>query len=125
MHGGFKRFLSASLAVLVLCTTALTNVYAGTPSQASNTWPPSPTPSGHPGDGTNNTPGEDHGGVRITVTNMSQAGESGIAPIELGDSYTAAVGQFNDLAAILKTKVWQPGNFGLKVIKLGKVNSLS
>lgn len=119
----FKKFVSASMAVVILCTTALTNVYAGTPSEAAGTAPPNP--SGHPGDGPNMTPGEDHGGVRITVTNMSQAGESGIAPIELGDSYTAAVGQFNDLAAILKTKVWQPGNFGLKVIKLGKVNSLS
>lgn len=104
MHGGFKRFLSASLAALVLYTTALTNVYAGTPSQASDTWPP--TPSGHPGNGKNATPGEDHGGVRITVTNMSQAGEAGIAPVELGDNYTAAINQFNDLAAILKTKVW-------------------
>lgn len=123
MNVTFKRFLSASLAVVILCTTALTNVCAGTPSEAAGTVPPNP--SGHPGDGPNMTPGGDHGGVRITVTNMSQAGESGIAPIELGDSYTAAVGQFNDLAAILKTKVWQPGNFGLKVIKLGKVNSLS
>lgn len=106
MRKGFKRFLSASLAVLVLCTTALTNVYAGTPSQASNTWSPAPTPSGHPGNGKNATPGgREHGGVRITVTNMSQAGEAGIAPVELGDNYTAAINQFNDLAAILKTKV--------------------
>lgn len=104
MRGVFKRFLSASLAVLVLCTTALTNVYAGTPSQAGETWP-SP-PSGHPGNGKNAIPEKDHGGVRITVTNMSQAGEAGIAPVELGDNYTAAINQFNDLAAILKTKVW-------------------
>lgn len=104
MRKGFKRFLSASLAVLVLCTTALTNVYAGTPSEAGWTHTP-PTPSGHPGNGKNATPGEDHGGVRITVTNMSQAGEAGIAPVELGDNYTAAINQFNDLAAILKTKV--------------------
>lgn len=104
MRKGFKRFLSASLAVCILCTTALTNVYAGTPSEAGYT--PPPTPSGHPGNGKNATPGEDHGGVRITVTNMSQAGEAGIAPVELGDNYTAAINQFNDLAAILKTKVW-------------------
>ena len=106
MRKGFKRFLSASLAVLVLCTTALTNVYAGTPSEAGYGWTP-PTPSGHPGNGKNATPGgREHGGVRITVTNMSQAGEAGIAPVELGASYTDAINQFNDLAAILKTKVW-------------------
>lgn len=100
----FKRFLSASLVVVMLCTTTLTDVYAGTPSKAGVVVPP--TPSGHPGDGQNKTPGGDHGGVRITVTNMSQAGEAGIAPVELGDNYTAAINQFNDLAAILKTKVW-------------------
>ena len=107
-----KRFLSASLAVVIICTTALTNAYAGTPSQAGDAWP-SP-PSGHPGDGPNMTPGGDHGGVRITVTNMSQAGESGIAPIELGANYTAAVDQFNELGNILTTKVWRPGNYGIK-----------
>ncbi|WP_287846866.1 hypothetical protein [Clostridium sp.] len=104
MYKEFKRFLSASLAAVMLCTTALTNVYAGTPSKAGGVAPP--TPSGHPGDGQNKTPGGDHGGVRITVTNMSQAGAFGITPVELGDNYTAAINQFNDLAAILKTKVW-------------------
>lgn len=104
MRKGFKRFLSASLAVCILCTTALTNVYAGTPSKAGEDVPP--TPSGHPGNGKNATPENDHGGVRITVTNMSQAGAFGITPVALGDSYTAAINQFNDLAAILKTKVW-------------------
>lgn len=112
MNVTFKRFLSASLAVVILCTTALTNVYAGTPSEAAGTAPPNP--SGHPGDGPNMTPGGDHGGVRITVTNMSQAGESGIAPIELGANYTAAVDQFNELGNILTTKVWRPGNYGIK-----------
>lgn len=113
MNVTFKRFLSASLAVVILCTTVLTNVYAGTPSEAAGTAPPNP--SGHPGDGPNMTPGGDHGGVRITVTNMSQAGESGIAPIELGANYTAAVDQFNELGNILTTKVWRPGNYGLIV----------
>lgn len=99
-------------------------VYGATPS-GSSTGDGTYNPGNWPGYGDNPTPSNDHWGVRLSVTNMSQAGTSGIAPIELGDSYTAAVGQFNDLAAILKTKVWQPGNFGLKVIKLGKVNSLS
>ena len=84
MYKEFKRFLSASLAAVMLCTTALTNVYAGTPSKAGGVAPP--TPSGHPGDGQNKTPGGDHGGVRITVTNMSQAGAFGITPVELGDN---------------------------------------
>ena len=124
MRRTLKQFLSASMAVVIICTTALTNVYAATPSQGGVGANPAP-PSGNHGSGPNSTPTEDHGGVRITVTSMAQAAESGIVPIELGSNYASAINQFNDLASILKTKVWQPGNFGLKVIKLGKVNSLS
>lgn len=87
-------------------------VYGATPS-GSSTGDGTYNPGNWPGYGDNPTPSNDHWGVRLSVTNMSQAGTSGIAPIELGDSYTAAVGQFNDLAAILKTKVWQPGNYGI------------
>ena len=104
MNKSLKRFVSASMAVVIIITTALTNVYAGTPSEAAGTAPP--TPSGHPGDGPNMTPGGDHGGVRITVTNMLQAGEAGIVPVELGASYTDALNQFNALGDILRKKVW-------------------
>lgn len=122
MRSLLKRFLSASLAVLIFVSTAMTNVYAATPSEGGGaTW----TPGNFPGNGTNPSPVGDHGGVRITVTNMSQAGASGITPIELGAPYTDAINQFNDLGNLLTKQVWRPGDFGLKVIKLGKVNSLS
>ena len=109
----------------MLFATATTNVFGGTPSEGGGVDAPVVTPGNFPGNGTNPTPRGDHGGVRVTVTNMAQAGASNIAAIELGASYTDAVNQFNDLASILTKKVWQPGNYGLKVIKLGKVNSLS
>ena len=108
-----------------MVTTAMTNVYAATPSQGGGVDAPVVTPGNFPGNGTNPTPRGDHGGVRVTVTNMTQAGASNISAIELGASYTDAINQFKDLASILTKKVWQPGNYGLKVIKLGKVNSLS
>lgn len=123
MRSLVKRFLSASLAVVIICTTALTNVYAGTPSEAGDAWP-SP-PSGHHGDGKNMTPSGDHGGVRITVTNMTQAGASSIAPVELGASYTEAINQFSDLSNLLTKKVWMPGDYGIKSNQARKVNSLS
>lgn len=125
MNKSLKRFVSASMAVLITISTATTNVFAATPSQGGVSGAPTVSPGNFPGNGTNPTPRGDHGGVRVTVTNMTQAGASNITPIELGDSYTAAINQFNDLASILTKKVWQPGNYGLKVIKLGKVNSLS
>lgn len=122
MHRVLKRFISVGLVITLFCSSCLTS-YGATPSGGS---PGSQyNPGNWPGYGKNPTPPNDHWGVRLSVTNMTQAGSSGIVPIELGESYTAAVGQFGDLAGILKTKVWQPGNFGLKVIKLGKVNSLS
>lgn len=122
MRKGLRRFISASLAVVILFTTATTNTYAATPSEGGGF---NVTPGNFPGNGTNPTPYGDHGGVRVTVTNMTQAGASNITPIELGASYTDAVNQFNDLGNLLTKKVWMPGNYGLKVIKLGKVNSLS
>lgn len=79
-----KQFLSASMAVVIVYTTALTNAYAATPSQGGGSGGPVVSPGNYPGNGTNPTPVGDHGGVRVTVTNMAQAGESGIAPIELG-----------------------------------------
>lgn len=106
----------------MILTTAMTNVYAATPSEGG--WG-GVTPGSYPGNGTNPSPVGDHGGVRITVTNMTQAGASNIAPIELGASYTDAINQFSDLGNLLTKKVWMPGDYGLKVIKLGKVNSLS
>lgn len=121
MNKTFRRVLSVGIAFTLLVSGT---VYGATPS-GSVRGAGNYNPGNWPGYGDNPTPAGDHWGVRLSVTNMSQAGTSDITPIELGDSYTAAVGQFNDLAAILKTKVWQPGNFGLKVIKLGKVNSLS
>ncbi len=124
MRSLLKRFLSASLAVLILVSTAMTNVYASTPSQGGGGAGPAP-PSGNHGSGTNSTPTGDHGGVRVTVTNMQQAGAAGISSIELGAPYTDAINQFNDLGNLLTKQVWRPGDFGLKVIKLGKVNSLS
>lgn len=125
MNKSLKRFVSASMAVLITISTATTNVFAATPSQGGFSGAPTVSPGNFPGNGTNPTPRGDHGGVRVTVTNMTQAGASNITAIELGASYTDAVNQFNDLASILTKKVWQPGNYGLKVIKLGKVNSLS
>lgn len=106
----------------MLFAIATTNVFGGTPSEGGGAHI---TPGNFPGNGTNPSPSGEHGGVRVTVTNMTQAGASNITPIELGDNYTSAINQFNDLASILTKKVWQPGNYGLKVIKLGKVNSLS
>lgn len=106
MLKSLKRVLSASLVAVVLFTATTTNIYAFTPSEGGESDAPFVTPGNFPGNGKNPTPQGDHGGVRITVTNMSQAGEAGIAPVELGDNYTAAINQFNDLAAILKTKVW-------------------
>lgn len=124
MNVTFKRFLSASLAVVIFVSTAMTNVYASTPSQGGGGASPAP-PSGNHGSGTNSTPTGDHGGVRITVTSMAQVAEAGVPEISLGDNYTAAVNQYNTLGDVLTKKVWRPGDFGLKVIKLGKVNSLS
>ena len=113
------------MAVVIVCTTALTNAYAATPSQGGVSGAPSISPGNYPGNGTNPTPVGDHGGVRVTVTNMQQAGAAGISSIELGAPYTDAINQFNDLGNLLTKQVWRPGDFGLKVIKLGKVNSLS
>lgn len=106
----------------MLFATATTNVFGDTPSEGGDAHI---TPGNFPGNGTNPSPSGEHGGVRVTVTNMSQAGEAGIVPVELGASYTDAINQFNALGDILRKKVWKPGNYGLKVIKLGKVNSLS
>lgn len=113
MCKGLKRFISASLAVVILFTTATTNTYAATPSEGGGF---NVTPGNFPGNGTNPTPSGDHGGVRVTVTNMSQAGASNITPIELGASYTDAVNQFTDLSNLLTKKVWMPGDFGLFIV---------
>lgn len=98
-----ERLLSVGL-IITLTLSYLTISYGATPSGSGggNQY----NPGNWPAYGKNPTPYGDHWGVRITVTNMSQAGEAGIAPVELGDNYTAAINQFNDLAAILKTKVW-------------------
>lgn len=121
MRSIFKRIISFGL-VLSLLTSGLVS-YGATPSGqgGGNDY----NPGNWPGYGKNPTPPNDHWGVRLSVTNMTQAGASNITPIELGDNYTSAINQFKDLASILTKKVWQPGNYGLKVIKLGKVNSLS
>lgn len=113
MQKGFKRIISASLAVVMILTTAMTNVYAATPSEGGGG---GVTPGSYPGNGTNPSPKGDHGGVRITVTNMTQAGASNIAPIELGASYTDAINQFSDLGNLLTKKVWMPGDYGLFVV---------
>ena len=122
MRSLLRRVLSVGLVVSIVLANGVASL-AATPSGVGDGG--IYNPGNWPSYGTNPTPPNDHWGVRLSVTNMTQAGSSGIVPIELGESYTAAVGQFGDLAGILKTKVWQPGKFGLKVIKLGKVNSLS
>lgn len=122
MHRVLKRFISVGLVITLFCSSCLTS-YGATPSGGS---PGSQyNPGNWPGYGKNPTPPNDHWGVRLSVTNMTQAGASNITAIELGASYTDAVNQFNDLGNLLTKKVWMPGNYGLKVIKLGKVNSLS
>lgn len=103
MRKGLRRFISASLAVVILFTTATTNVFGGTPSEGGGS---KITPGNFPGNGTNPSPVGEHGGVRVTVTNMSQAGEAGIIPVELGAPYTDAINQFNALGDILRNKVW-------------------
>lgn len=112
MHRVLKRFISVGLVITLFCSSCLTS-YGATPSGGS---PGSQyNPGNWPGYGKNPTPPNDHWGVRLSVTNMTQAGASNITPIELGDSYTAAINQFNDLASILTKKVWQPGNYGVVV----------
>lgn len=122
MHRVLKRFISVGLVLALVCTTGVTSFGATPSGSTSGNWY---NPGNWPAYGKNPTPPNDHWGVRLSVTNMTQAGASNITAIELGASYTDAVNQFNDLASILTKKVWQPGNYGLKVIKLGKVNSLS
>lgn len=97
-----RRIFSVGL-VLTLMFSSVVVSYGATPSGTAdgNKY----NPGNWPGYGDNPTPSGDHWGVRLSVTNMSQAGAFGITPIELGDNYTAAINQFNDLAAILKTKV--------------------
>ena len=69
MRKTLKRFLSASVAVVILVTTAATNVYAATPSEGNgDTY----TPGSYPGNGINPLPVGNHGGVRITITNMAR-----------------------------------------------------
>lgn len=116
MRRTLKQFLSASMAVVIICTTALTNVYAATPSQGGGSGGPVVSPGNYPGNGTNPTPVGDHGGVRVTVTNMQQAGVAGISSIELGAPYTDAINQFNDLGNLLTKQVWRPGDFGLYIV---------
>lgn len=116
MNKSLKRFVSASMAVLITISTATTNVFAATPSQGGVSGAPTVSPGNFPGNGTNPTPRGDHGGVRVTVTNMTQAGASNITAIELGASYTDAVNQFNDLGNLLTKKVWMPGDFGLFIV---------
>lgn len=103
MRNILHRIFSVGLAIALVFTSGLPS-YAATPSGATggNKY----NPGNWPGYGDNPTPPGDHWGVRLSVTNMSQAGAFGITPVELGDNYTAAINQFNDLAAILKTKVW-------------------
>lgn len=98
----FQRLLSAGL-IVTLTLSCITPSYGATPSGSGggNQY----NPGNWPAYGKNPTPYGDHWGVRLSVTNMSQAGAFGITPVELGDNYTAAINQFNDLAAILKTKV--------------------
>ena len=116
MLKSLKRVLSASLVAVVLFTATTTNIYAFTPSEGGWSGAPVVTPGNFPGNGTNPTPQGDHGGVRITVTNMSQAGDSNVAPVELGAPYTEAINQFNELGNILTKKVWMPGDFGFFVV---------
>lgn len=104
MRNILRRVFSVGLALVVLFTSANSS-YGATPSGASD-GAGNYNPGNWPGYGENPTPSGDHWGVRLSVTNMSQAGAFGITPVELGDNYTAAINQFNDLAAILKTKVW-------------------
>ena len=123
MRRMFHRVISVGIALSLVAANVIISL-AATPSGSSE-GTGIYNPGNWPGYGDNPTPSNDHWGVRLSVTNMSQAGTSGITPIELGDSYTAAINQFNDLGELLKKKVWMPGDYGLKVIKLGKVNSLS
>lgn len=112
MHRVLKRFISVGLVITLFCSSCLTS-YGATPSGSSHG--SQYNPGNWPGYGKNPTPTNDHWGVRLSVTNMTQAGASNITPIEPGDSYTAAINQFNDLASILTKKVWQPGNYGVVV----------
>nr|WP_278778222.1 hypothetical protein [Enterocloster clostridioformis] len=121
MRFNFKRVISFGLVLSLLISGSVS--YGATPSGEGGGQ--SYNPGNWPGYGDNPTPYDDHWGVRLSVTNMTQAGASNITAIELGASYTDAVNQFNDLGNLLTKKVWMPGNYGLKVIKLGKVNSLS
>lgn len=112
MRKVFRRIFSAGLALVILVSTGVTS-FGATPSGATDgNWY---NPGNWPAYGKNPTPPNDHWGVRLSVTNMTQAGASNITPIELGESYTSAVNQFNDLAAILTKKVWQPGNYGIVI----------
>lgn len=102
MQHALKRFISAGLVAILFCSSCLTS-YGATPSGGS---PGSQyNPGNWPGYGKNPTPPNDHWGVRLSVTNMTQAGASSIAAIELGASYTDAVNQFNDLSNLLTKKV--------------------
>lgn len=101
MYKIFRRVFSAGLALVILVSTGVTS-FGATPSGAiDGNWY---NPGNWPAYGKNPTPPNDHWGVRLSVTNMTQAGASNITPIELGESYTSAVNQFNDLAAILTRK---------------------
>lgn len=104
MRNILRRIFSVGLALVVLLTS-VSSSYGATPSGAAQ-GDGNYNPGNWPGYGKNPTPSGDHWGVRLSVTNMSQAGAFGITPVELGDNYTAAINQFNDLAAILKTKAW-------------------
>lgn len=109
----FRKIVCLSLSILMVLSQSFT-VAAGTPSQGGG-----PEHTGTVSNGVaNRTPAGDHGGVRVTVTNMVQAGAANAQPVDGGASYTEAVEQYDKLAWILKTKVWQPGMFGLLIYSL-------
>ncbi len=108
-----RRSICLGLCVLLIFSQCI-NTFAGTPSQGGG--------SGSTGTVTNGTgnatPVGDHGGVRITVTNMVQAGAANAQPIDFGANYTEAIEQYDKLSYVLKCKVWQPGMYGLFVCSL-------
>lgn len=99
--------------ILCLCLCFSNASYAATPSTNA--------PSGYPpkqaaGKGTNPTLSGDHGGVRITVTNMQQAEEYGIGKLDSAAPYTEVAAQHAKFASLLKSKIWEPGKRGLFIV---------
>lgn len=103
-----KRCVSL-LVCFSLCFSSLT--YAGTPSVGApgTSYPPKQSIGNVP----NPTYPQDHGGVRITVTNMKQAEEYGIGKLDSAAPYTEVAAQHAKFASLLKSKIWEPGKRGL------------